>query len=265
MSALTTSLQFGLGGAWLAEHTLRSIGAGLAIFDEAGCLTQIDERAAELLGLEVDGALGQTLDDERWSGIHLDGSPVSPATDPVRNALVAESASVADVVGVISDAGETRWLAVTALPLPGLDGSTQAALVSLVEVTGIIRDRAAVDVAEQVGRAAFDNSRTPMCLIDLVGRLVDWNRSFASRLDRADYELMATPLDRWIEGGGTIAAVTRSKAHGELSMDAHWTDGTPVSIRSWKSDDLSGGRTMVELAPGDDWPDVVDADRPDDG
>lgn len=249
MSALTTSLQFGLGGAWLAEHTLRSIGAGLAVFDEAGRLTQLDERAAELLNLTETSALGQTLDDDRWAGIHLDGRPVDPSSDPVRGALVAESSSVADVIGVITDAGETRWLAVTALPLPGLDGSTQAALVSLVEVTGIIRDRAAVDLAEQVGRAAFDHARTPMCLIDLVGRLVDWNRSFADRLNRPDYELIATPLDRWIEGGGTIAAVARSREHGDIAIDSRWVDGTPVSIRSWTSDDISGGRTMVELTP----------------
>ena len=51
-------------------------------------------------------------------------------------------------------------------------------LASLVEVTGVVRDRAAVDLAEQLGRSSFDHASNPMCVVDREARLVEWNRSF---------------------------------------------------------------------------------------
>ena len=245
MSALTTSIQFGLGGAWLAEHTLRSVGAGLAVFDQDARLAQADERAAELLcGPETPA--GVRLDDPRFAAIHLDGAPLDGSTDPIRAALAVESSSVADVVGILTDEGETRWLAVTALPLPGLDGTTQAALVSLIEVTGIVRDRAAVDAAEHIGRSAFDHGATPMCIVDAAGALVDWNRAFARRVDRPDYELMATSLDSWVENGSTISSAAVGTRPGE-AVATTWDGGRPVDVRAWSCDTNGSGRVMVEF------------------
>lgn len=247
MSALTTSLQFGLGGAWLAEHTLRTVGAGLAIFDKLARLSQCDERAAQLLGLSGD-PLPLTLDDPRWSPIHLDGRELTAATDPIRASLTLQSSSVAEVVGVATPDEDTRWLAVTALPLPGLDGTTQASLASMIDVTGIVRDRAAVDLAELLGRSAFDHSTTPMCVADVSGRIVDWNRAFAERVDRPDYELMATPLERWIS---SERALYEDDASGNVSViPARWVDDrSRVVVRAWRADRGPGGRTMIELAP----------------
>lgn len=245
MSSITTSLQFGLGGAWLAEHTLRTVGAGLAIFDRNARLSQYDDRAAELLG--IDGSDVQaSLDDPRWRAIHLDGNELTAATDPVRASLTLQSSSVADVVGIATDADDTRWLAVTALPLPGLDGTTQASLTSIIDVTGIVRDRAAVDLAELVGRSAFDNSTTPMCIADASGRIVDWNRSFAQRVDRPDYELMATPIDRWVSAERSVVT---SVANAVSVIPARWADDrSRAVVRSWRADRDPSGRTMIEIA-----------------
>ncbi|MFK7918563.1 MAG: hypothetical protein AB8G14_10825 [Ilumatobacter sp.] len=245
MSSVTRSLQFSLGGVWLAEHTLQTLGAGVAVFDHDARLTQADDRTIELLCLESTGSSDYRLDHDRWSAIHLDGAPLQEHSDPVRLALSIESASVADVIGVYTDEDQMRWLAVTALPLAGFDGRTQAVLASFVEVTGIIRDRAAVDLAEQLGRAAFDDVGVALCVVDERFDLVEWNRAFAVAVDRPDYELLATPLERWIEDAR--AAVLEARDEKGTTTMSLWLDGSPVCIRAWRTDQVRSGATMVQL------------------
>lgn len=246
MSSVTRSLQFSLGGVWLAEHTLQTLGAGLAVFDHDAQLTQADDRTIDLLDLDPSDDNDYRLDDPRWSAIHLDGVPLGRESDPIRLALSLGSASVADVIGIYTDEDQMRWLAVTALPLAGFDGRTQAVLASLVEVTGIIRDRAAVDLAEQLGRSAFDGVTVALCVVDDQFRLVEWNRAFAKVVDRPDYELLATPLETWVVDGKSAVCAARAKP-GSIEPAA-WVDGTFVSIRAWMSDDVRNGATMVQLS-----------------
>lgn len=246
MSSVTRSLQFSLGGVWLAEHTLQTLGAGVAVFDHQAQLTQADDRTIELLDLDPAGINDHRLDDPRWSAIHLDGTPLGSESDPIRLALLLGSASVADVIGIYTDEDQMRWLAVTALPLAGFDGRTQAVLASLVEVTGIIRDRAAVDLAEQLGRAAFDGVAVALCVVDDQFHLVEWNRAFAETVDRPDYELLATPLETWVLDGKS--AVCAARATPGSIEPAEWSTGEKVSVRAWLSDDVRSGATMVQLS-----------------
>ncbi len=246
MSAVTTTFPFGLGGAWLAEHTLRTVGAGLALFDDDARLVQADRRAAQLLSLDDDDDVGMRLDDPRWSAIRLDGALVDRASDPVAMALADDRTSVADIVGVADEWGDTRWLAITALPIPSLNGAPYAALASFVEVTGVIRDRAAVDHAERLGRSTFDRTATPMCVVDASGCLVDWNAAFAQQIGVADIEIMATGLDRWVDGAD---AVLGSAVDGGVpAMRTRWTDGTPAVVRCWPATADDPTRITVELA-----------------
>lgn len=247
MSSLTASLQFRLGGAWLAEHTLQTLGAGLATFDHDARLVQVDDRASRLLGLDPDEPNHLRLDDARWNAHHLDGFRLDATSDPVIMALTLGTSSVADVIRITMSDGGTRWLAVTALPLLGFDGTAQAVLASLVEVTGIVRDRAAVDVAEQLGRSAFDHASKPMCVVDDEHLLVDWNRAFTVAVDRPDFELMASPLDRWLADGA--ATLERLRAEPDSVVSSVLGDGVDVEIRAWPSREVRGGSMMVEMSP----------------
>lgn len=250
MNAMTTSLQFSLGGAWLAEHTLQTLGAGLVVFDCESRLTQLDERAAQLLALEPGDANRFRLDDARWGARHLDGRTLDTQSDPITLALAVGTASVADVIGIATGDGSTRWIAVTALPLVGFDGETQAVLASLVEVTGVVRDRAAVDLAEQLGRSTFDHGALAMCVVDRDARLVEWNRSFAEIVDRADFELMASALDDWLVDGSTALDDLRSNPGAAVTRS--FADGVVVSLRAWPSDGIRSGSMMVEMSPTSD-------------
>lgn len=246
MSSVTRSLQFSLGGVWLAEHTLQTLGAGVAVFDHDAVLTQADDRTLELLELDPDDSNEYRLDDPRWSAIHLDGTPLRLDSDPIRLALLLGSASVADVIGTYSAEDQMRWLAVTALPLAGFDGRTQAVLASLVEVTGIIRDRAAVDLAEQLGRSAFDCVAVALCVVDDRFQLVEWNRAFAKAVDRPDYELLATPFESWVLDGKS--AVCAARATPGSVEPAAWVNGPSVGVRAWSSDEVRDGATMVQIS-----------------
>ena len=249
MSSLTSSLPFGLGGAWLAEHTLRTVGAGLALFDRDSRLVEVDSRSAGLLSLHDASGIGASLDDPRWAAIHLDGRPLDPSTDPVRAALATTSSTVADIIGVEHDSGDTRWLATTALPIPGLDGRSQAALVSFVEVTGVIRDRVAVDLAQRLGRSAFDYAAVPMCVVDTTGYIRDWNRAFAALIDRPDYEIVATHFDRWFEDGETTLRSVEPSGGPDASASVVGVDGRPLSLRCWACGPDEPPHLLVELSP----------------
>lgn len=247
MSPQPTSLNLGLGGAWLAEHTLRSVGAGIALFDSEARLTQLDARARTLLALAETEEIGCGLDHPRWAAIHLDATPLDADSDPVRAVLADPTKAIADVIGILDEHGETRWLAVTALQVSAPDGASSGALVSFVEVTGVVRDRAAVDRAELLGRAAFDHAITPLCVVDERGLIVEWNRGFALRIDRPDYEILQTPIDRWVHGA--VEAMERSV--GVESDDppiAAWADGRDVAVRMWPYESGGGGRWMLELS-----------------
>lgn len=247
---ITSSLPFGLGGAWLAEHTLQTVGAGLALFDRESRLVEVDARAAGLLSLHDGSGLGASLDDARWAAIHLDGRLLDERSDPVRSALATRSSTVADIIGVAHDSGDTRWLATTALPIPGVDGRSQAALVSFVEVTGLIRDRVAVDVAERLGRSTFDRARVPMCVVDGSGLVRDWNRSFAAMVDRPDFELLCTPFGRWIEAGEQVLP-SADRAGADMPVTVRSTNGHALSLRCWAHDPGEPSDLLVELTPID--------------
>jgi len=247
MSAVTSSLQFSLGGTWLAEHTLQTVGAGLAVFDGGSRLTQIDERAAQLLSLDPDDSNHFRLDDVRWDARHLDGRRLDRMSDPITLAFDVGTASVADVIGIDVDDGRTRWIAITALPLVGFDGEAQAVLASIVEVTGIVRDRASVDLAERLGRSTFDHTALAMCVVDRDARLVEWNRSFAETVDRPDYELMASALDDWLPDASSAVDALRSDVG--ISVERVFADGAAVRLRAWPCEDIRSGSMMIELSP----------------
>ncbi|MFK8025533.1 MAG: PAS domain-containing protein [Ilumatobacter sp.] len=244
MSAITPSAFFDAGGGVLAEQTLRSVGAGLAVFDAAARLLQADQRAGELLELQGPSHAPATLDHPRWSAIRLDGAALDAHTDPVRRALHGAPGSFADVVGILQADGETRWLAVTALKVPAIDDNGDAALASFIDVTGIVRDRAAVDSAERLGRATFDEVSIPMCVCDAVGSIVEWNRAFATRLGRPDFEIMRTAVDRWLPGAWTLS----ERAEPLAAVEVAWANGHPTMLRRWPHDGPHGGCWMVELA-----------------
>lgn len=249
MSSLIYSLEFGLGGVWLAEHTLRSVGAGLAIFDQDGRLSRADDRSVDLLELDVDGRSDHRFDDPRWAAIHLDGASVDVWSDPVQQALGVKSSTVTDVIGIVTNDNDRRWLAVTALPLAAADGKVQGVIASLVEVTGIVRDRAAVDLAEELGRSAFDNTSVPTCVIDEQNRLIEWNRAFARVVDRADYELLSTPLSAWLVDDSVIDDALDSSKTDPVTTG--WTTGAAVRVRAWRYSGREGA-TMVELSEQSD-------------
>lgn len=243
MSAQPTSINLGLSGMWLADLTLRSVGAGIALFDADARIRQLDARAAELLALAGASQIGLSLDDERWAAIHLDSTAVTRDSDPVRSVLADPSKSVADVVGIRDEQGDTRWLALTALHLSARDGVGSGVLVSIVEVTGVIRDRAAVDRAEQLGRASFERASAPMCVVELDGTIVEWNRSFASMIDRPDYEIIQTSIERWVVG-----ALPSHEQPVGAAQACRWVDGPAVGVRAWPYDPHAGGRWMLELS-----------------
>lgn len=241
MTIMTNSTEFGLGGAWLAEYTLESLDAGIVLFDANARIVQWNPTAAYLFGIDDEQMAGRTLDDEVWSAIGLDGSPLAADGDPVRRVLADGEPARGEVLGILLHDESTAWISITALPVFGVDRSVRAVLASVVDITGLVRDRASLRAAELAGRYAFDHSMTAFCVVDAAGRVMDWNERFAELVGRAEYEIMASSFDlvcdfdiedAWsaLAGGGRVERAVR------------------VMSSSGKLHSVVGGFTVV------DWP-----------
>lgn len=195
MNGAHTSTEFGIGGAWLAEYTLRALDAGVLVCDGRGRIVQWNTAAARLVGLSEEQIAGRTFGQADWDVTRPDGARLCEDDSPVRRVLASGDVVEAEMVGVRRRGGARAWLALTALPVFGPDAAVRAALVSIVDVSSEINLQRTFVETMRWARSAFEQSLAAHVVFDRAGRVRDWNRSLVRLVERTDAELLDARLD----------------------------------------------------------------------
>ena len=130
---------------FLFDHAL----AGIVMHDEHTAVLYINARAANLLGMTQEEALGLRACDPRWALLKEDGSPLPIEQYPVNLAL-AQHAVESMVVGKrrASDA-EPAWLMCTAYPALGQANYPRGIVVTFSDVTDLKKTELALHASEE--------------------------------------------------------------------------------------------------------------------
>jgi PAS domain-containing protein len=189
MDAIHATTDFGIGGAWLAEYTLASIGAGTVLFDASGCVTQWDRSAADLLGVREQELAGSAL--HMLGACWQDHSDVGPQDDPVTAVLRTGDTSSGLVIGVpTGDRGTVRWLTLNLLPVFGVDHAPRAVFASMVDTTAAIEARSTAASWHLAMRSMMRAALAAVVLLDRDGDVLEWNESILSLTDRTEVDLI---------------------------------------------------------------------------
>jgi diguanylate cyclase (GGDEF)-like protein/PAS domain S-box-containing protein len=123
----------------LSESRYRSVLAamreGVVFQDAQGAVVTINSAARRMLGLSPDGDEREGCSPSSWRAIREDGSPYPASEQPSLLALKAGVQVDEAVMGIPKTDGSTLWLAVSARPVPGADGSIQGAVTSFADIS----------------------------------------------------------------------------------------------------------------------------------
>ena len=194
MDALHTSVEFGIGGSWLAEYTLRAAGAGIVVFDGSGRATQWNELAIACIGCDERDVPGRRLIDWCPIAIRRDGSVVGSADDPVERCIVDGGAVELVELGFVAASGYRSWCAISILPIPGPDGTPTAALASVRDITGIVEaERSILTATSRPSIPSYDSAAE--LIFGGNGELLYWNDLAVGATGYSEVELLVMRFD----------------------------------------------------------------------
>lgn len=191
MDAVHATTDFGVAGAWLAEYTLASVGAGVVLFDAGGHITQWDHTASDVLGIREQDLAGRTLHDDAIAACWPDGSPLTAADDPVAGVLSSGETASGLTIGVADGARPTRWFTLNLLPIFGVDHVPRAVLGSLVDVTATVDARSSAGAWQLALRTVTQASMAAVVLLDRSGDVLEWNERVLELTGRNEVDLLA--------------------------------------------------------------------------
>lgn len=190
MDAIHTTTDFGVAGAWLAEYTLASVGAGIVLFDACGHVTQWDRAASELLGIREQDFAGRTLHDDAIAAFWHDRSRLTADDDPVAAVLSSGETTAGLTIGVGGDDRPIRWFALNLLPVFGVDHTPRAVFASLVDVTTTVDARSSAGAWHLALRSVMHASVAAVVLIDRGGDILEWNEQVLELTGRNEVDLL---------------------------------------------------------------------------
>lgn len=185
------SIEFAIGGSWLAEYTLRAVGAGVVVFDATGCATQWDESGPRLLGVSDRQLAGRALHDEVIGAEWLHGWRVTPDDDPVLGVLVSGETTSGHLIRVTDTDGVAAWRSLTLLPVFGVDRAPRAVLASIVDATAATEARSATTSWHLALRAMMRAGVAATVLLDRHGEILECNDQLYELTGRTELELLA--------------------------------------------------------------------------
>ena len=172
----------------LQTERVRSLVAGiedpLVTVDSGGCIAYFNAAAARLTGFDPEEVKGKPLDElvSNATGSMSSMQEVMTTGRPV---------SVPEEILHRRDGGGV-YVASTASPLLGEDGSVAGGLKIMRDITERRRAEEELRDAEERFRSAFDDAATGMALLDFDGYYIRVNRALCEMLGRSEEELLAT-------------------------------------------------------------------------
>ncbi len=190
MDTVHTTTEFGIGGAWLAEYTLASIGAGVVLFDASGHAAQWDPTAPALLCVTEQELAGRALHDDGIAAIWQQGDRLTVDDDPVAAVLESGETMTGITIGVVDDNGSRRWRSVVLLPVFGIDHRPRAVLASFVDVSATIESRTTSSAWHLAMRSMLQAGLPAIILVNRRGEILEWNEQVLDLTDRTEVELL---------------------------------------------------------------------------
>ena len=234
-----------------ASIDLRS-GNAVIVLDSAGTCIGAEDGLQGLFGLDVEHLLGRSRVDARWHWCDAEGQPVGEAENPVAVALASGRPVPERVLGLegIEDGAAERfaWVAVSAYPLRGEDGSVDGVAASMRDVSwtpegrtataSLVRSLRTLESASAQDEARFrtlaENSADVLFQTDVVGRCVWVSSSLTEVLGLEPDAVLGQslsrllhPMDREIANERRLVALAESGGgHDRLELRYATAAGT---------------------------------------
>lgn len=193
MSQEHTSIEFGLGGPWLAEYTLTALGAAVVLFDGAARVTQWNPAAVDMFGLPDERLEGRRLTDDELALVCPDQQRLTEVTDPVRMVLSDGEPMMGVVIGARSD-DDIRWRMLNLVPVFGPGRAPRAVLASILDVTDTFQARSAIADWQWMAHSLLRQSVSATLVTDRDGTILEWNDRALELIGRSDAEIIGCNL-----------------------------------------------------------------------
>ncbi|MFB6274266.1 MAG: PAS domain S-box protein [Salinibacter sp.] len=113
-----------------------TISEGVLLMDDEGVFRDGNQAAQDILGRSLDEIVGSRFDDDIWTGIRSDGTPLPNVEFPFWRAFVEREPVLEDVMGIYPPDAPPRWIRVNAQPLfREQQEAPYAVLISFTDIT----------------------------------------------------------------------------------------------------------------------------------
>lgn len=99
------------------DALVETISEGVLLMDDRGFFRDCNEAAEEILGRSSGDIVGTRFDDDIWTGLREDGTPLPNVEFPFWRAYVERETVPDEVMGIYPPDGPPRWIRVNAQPL----------------------------------------------------------------------------------------------------------------------------------------------------
>ena len=128
---------------------LDALPTGVVEEDASGAIIDANPTARQVLGLTMEQLLGRSSVDERWRTVRDDLSPYPGDQHPITRSLRDGVSVRGDSMGVLTPAGDQRWLLVNSEPLRNPAGALTGAVACFIDVTEQRAQRTLLQLALQ--------------------------------------------------------------------------------------------------------------------
>lgn len=191
---------------------------GITISDNTGQVLEANPASEDILGISIQEHSRRLIDGEQWRILRPDGSTMPPEEYASVRALKCGEVCSNEVMGILRPDGETRWISVTAAPLP-LKG--YGVVVAYVDITRSREASEALRVKERRYRLAVEAGK--VCIWE-------WERqSGHMHLDPLFHAILGYEPDELSSAGDWLELVhPEDRLRFEDVLSAHLEGRTPV-------------------------------------
>jgi PAS domain S-box-containing protein len=155
----------------LQRAAIEAMAEGILVYDAGGAIAMSNPAARAILGLTEAELAGSPFVDPGWTVLREDGSLMPRDERPIGVSLRTGRATRGVVLGVRPPGGDVRWLSISTQPLLGDDGTVQAAVATLADITDRRRMEERLRISEERHRTLADNARDVIWTMSLDGRI----------------------------------------------------------------------------------------------
>ncbi len=159
------------------RSALAAISEGFLLLDAEGAILQSNAAAQAIFGLAPDRITGRLAADPRWQTVREDGSSFPGDELPVAITLHTGEPQRDVVMGIVTPAGERRWISVSTSPFRLAGGGRQGVVATFSDVTA--RRRTEEDL--RLLTSVVADSPTMVMITDTDDRLEYVNGAFEKR------------------------------------------------------------------------------------